>query len=85
MPTFFRPNKSQGLSVPAVSQTYQFNCLPFGLSCAPWVFTKIIKPVATTLRNIGIRLIVYIDDMLIMAETESLSAIKARFNKIHPL
>ena len=22
-------------------QMYQFNSLPFGLSCAPWVFTKI--------------------------------------------
>lgn len=23
---------------------YQFNCLPFGLSSAPWVFTKTLKP-----------------------------------------
>ena len=25
-------------------ETYQFNCLPFGLSPAPWVFTKTLKP-----------------------------------------
>ena len=51
---------------------YQFNCLPFGLSCAPWVFTKITKAVTAVLREMGIRLIIYIDDMLIIAESETL-------------
>ena len=51
---------------------YQFNCLPFGLSCAPWVFTKITKAATAVLREMGIRLIVYIDDMLVMAESETL-------------
>ena len=51
---------------------YQFNCLPFGLSCAPWVFTKITKAVTAVLREMGIRLIIYIDDILIMAESETL-------------
>ena len=54
------------------SQMYQFNCLPFGLSCAPWVFTKITKAVAAVLREMGVRIIMYIDDMLIMAESETL-------------
>ena len=53
-------------------QTYQFNCLPFGLSCAPWVFTKITKAVTPVLREMGIRLIIYIDDILVMAESENL-------------
>ena len=48
--------------------TYRFNCLPFGLACAPWVFTKVVQPVAAQLRKMGVRLIVYIDDILIMAE-----------------
>ena len=26
-------------------QTYQFHCLPFSMSCAPQVFTKVLKPV----------------------------------------
>lgn len=25
-------------------KTYQFNCLPFGLSSSPWVFTKTTRP-----------------------------------------
>jgi hypothetical protein len=50
-------------------QMFQFKCLPFGLSCAPWVFTKILKPVAAQLRELGVKLIVYTDDILIMAES----------------
>ena len=46
---------------------YQFTCLPFGLSVAPWVFTKTLRPLAAVLRELGIRLITYIDDILIMA------------------
>ena len=51
-------------------ETYQFNCLPFGLSSAPWVFTKTLKPGAALLREMGVRLIVYIHDILILAETK---------------
>jgi len=48
---------------------YQFTCLPFGLSCAPWAFTKVMKPVAIFLRSMGVRMVVYIDDILVMADT----------------
>ena len=42
------------------NKTYRFRCLPFALACAPWVFTKTLKPVAAQLRQLGVRLIVYI-------------------------
>ncbi|KZS07400.1 Uncharacterized protein APZ42_028944 [Daphnia magna] len=45
--------------------TFEFTCLPFGLSCAPWAFTKILRPVVAFLRSTGIRLVVYLDDFLI--------------------
>ena len=48
---------------------YQFTCLPFGLSCAPWTFTKVMKPLMTLLRSWGIRIIIYIDDMLTLANS----------------
>ena len=51
-------------------KSYQFNCLPFGLASAPWVFTKTLKPVAALGRELGIRMVVYIDDILLMAETK---------------
>ena len=47
-------------------KTYQFVCLPFGLTSAPWVFTKIMRPMVGKLRQMGIRLIIYLDDILIM-------------------
>ena len=50
-------------------RTYQFNCLPFGLSSAPRVFTKISRPVTAWLRQLGCRMINYIDNNLLMANT----------------
>jgi hypothetical protein len=49
---------------------YEYLCLPFGLSTAPRLFTKILKPALSYLRQLGYRLIVYLDDMLMANETE---------------
>lgn len=51
-------------------QTYQFQCLPFGLRSAPRVFTNILKPVMALLRRQGIRTIIFLDDMIIMAQSK---------------
>ena len=51
------------------NKMFQFNCLPFGLSSAPWVFTKTSRAAVVVLRSLGSRLIIYIDDILIMAES----------------
>ena len=51
-------------------KTYQFNCLPFGLCTAPRVFTKILKPAIEMLRSLSIRLVIYMDDMLLMADSK---------------
>ncbi|KAI8518767.1 hypothetical protein Bbelb_020240 [Branchiostoma belcheri] len=42
---------------------YEFAVLPFGLSSAPRVFTKILKPIAAQLRALGVRLVIYLDDI----------------------
>ena len=54
-------------------RAYQFTCLPFGLSSAPWAFTKITRPIITVLRCMGLRTIMYIGDILILAESETLA------------
>ena len=50
--------------------TYEFTCLPFGLCSAPRVFTKLLRPVMAHLRFQGLRTVIYLDDMLIMAEDQ---------------
>ena len=49
---------------------FQFSCLCFVLSSAPWSFTKILKPVVAALRKRGIRIIVYLDDFLILNQSK---------------
>lgn len=48
---------------------YQFTCLAFGLSPAPRLFTKLLKPVIGALRRKGIRLVIYLDDIIFMNES----------------
>lgn len=45
---------------------YEFSCLPFGLSSAPYTFTKLIKPIIQSLHSRGITCINYLDDFLII-------------------
>ena len=47
---------------------YQFTCLPFGLSSAPRVFTKILRPIVGFFRSKGIRCVIYLDDLLLLAQ-----------------
>ena len=49
---------------------YQFRSLPFGLSTAPRVFTRMTCPILAHLRKRGINVFAYLDDWLVVAETE---------------
>ena len=40
--------------------TYQFKCLPFCLTPAPWVFTKMLKPLIVYVRRLGLRICIYL-------------------------
>ncbi|XP_068111872.1 uncharacterized protein [Hyperolius riggenbachi] len=44
---------------------FQFIALPFGLSSAPWLFTKVMSEVLAELRLRGINILGYLDDFLI--------------------
>ena len=52
-------------------QLLQFQTLPFGLCTAPYAFSKITKPAVQFLRQAGIHIIIYLDDMLLVSPTES--------------
>ena len=49
------------------STLFELICLPFGLSLVPRVFTKVLKPFVASIRNKGIRLVIYLDDMAIIS------------------
>lgn len=49
---------------------YEFNCLCFGLSSAPYTFTKLMKPIIQNLRSEGIICVNYLDDFLILGNSE---------------
>ena len=51
---------------------YQYNCLPFGLASAPRTFTKVTKPFMVELRSRGFRIVIYIDDILLIASSANL-------------
>ena len=64
------PQHRKFLRFPWKDSLFEFQCLPFGLTSAPRVFTKLLKPVMALLRQKGIRCIIFLDDMLVMAQSK---------------
>jgi len=50
---------------------YEYTVLPFGLSTAPRVFTKILAPVIEWLRRKGVQLYAYLDDILVVGNSHA--------------
>ena len=61
---------------------YQFRVLCFGLTTAPQVFTRPMAPVSAILHCYGIRMLRYLDDWLILAESRD-TCIQARDSLLH--
>ncbi len=53
-------------------RAYQYKVLPFGLSLSPRVFTKVLEAALVPLREAGIRVLNYLDDWLILAQSRAL-------------
>ena len=51
---------------------YCYTCMPFGLTSAPRIFTKVLKSVLVFLRGRGLRISAWFDDMILMADSVSL-------------
>ena len=50
-------------------KTYVFQFLPFGLSPAPWAFSRVIKPIKRHLHTLLISIFSFLDDFLIFSTT----------------
>ncbi|XP_070522749.1 uncharacterized protein [Cardiocondyla obscurior] len=51
------------------NKIYEFRCLLFSLSSAPFLFTKLIKPVVAWLRQQGFLSCIYLDDILVFGNS----------------
>ncbi|MEL7079451.1 MAG: reverse transcriptase domain-containing protein, partial [Cyanobacteria bacterium J06582_2] len=49
---------------------YRFRVLPFGLSIAPRVFTKLVTAALNQLRLKGVQVVAYLDDLLVWSSSE---------------
>ena len=50
-------------------RVFFFKVLPFGLTSAPWAFSRVLKPIKKLLRLQGIRVTSFLDDFLILARS----------------
>ncbi len=50
-------------------RAYQYKVLPFGLALSPRVFTKVVEGALVPMREQGIRILNYLDDWLILAQS----------------
>ena len=64
------PNSRKYLRFCHRSQVFQFTSLPFRLATAPQVFTMIVKQVKLMALSRGLRLHQYLDDWLIMSQSQ---------------
>lgn len=51
--------------------TFEFTALSFGLATAPYIFTKLLRPVVTYLRARGYESVLYLDDFLLLAPSKA--------------
>ncbi|XP_039176744.1 uncharacterized protein LOC120297791 isoform X1 [Crotalus tigris] len=66
-----RPHHRRFLRFCYGGRHYQYRALPFGLSSAPRVFTKILAVLAAYLRLIPVRVQCYLDDIIIQSSSFS--------------
>ncbi len=69
------------------NKTFEYTCLPFGLSSTPWVLTKLLRVPVAFLRRIGIRLVIYLDDILVVEATfqECIASVKKVISTLESL
>lgn len=68
------PRHQRYLAFQYAGRRFTFRSLPFGLSTAPRVFTRVAGTVIAYLRKQGVTLYAYLDDWLIVGESKSSAA-----------
>ena len=61
---------------------YHYKVMPFGLTSAPRIFTKVFKTVLVFLRSRGLRICAWFDDIILAADSKSLILEQLHFTKL---
>ena len=65
---------ADGQAISAVNPRYVLcNCLPFGYQASPYYFVKMLKVVQARLSQLGVVCQMWLDDGIVLADTEELS------------
>ena len=64
---YIQPEDSKWLRFLWRNHHFQFTCPPQGLTSAPRIFTKLLKPLFSHFRKLGIMVLCYIDDCIFIA------------------
>jgi hypothetical protein len=72
------PDHQDFLGISCRGHYYVWQVLPFGATCSPYYFNKVLRPVIQHLRQAGLRLTAFVDDFLLCASPSSLPAHKAQ-------
>ena len=80
-----KPEERQNSRFMWQGKKYQRTAMPFSLTPAPRLATKILQPVIRYLRSMRVRLIVYIGDILVLARSqeEGLRHTQLRIDTLH--
>jgi len=62
-------------------EIFMFLRLPFGLTTAPWAFTRVMRPIKGCLRLRGVFVTSYLDDFLVLAVTRALCALHSAWTE----
>ncbi len=65
------PPITDDLEIAFKGVAYQYKVLPFGLSLAPRTFTRCMDAALAPLRQMGIHILKYLDDWLILAQSQA--------------
>ena len=68
--------------VPLVCVRKEFTSLPFGISSAPKVFTKLLRPVMALLRRQGLQSVIYLGNLLLMSHQKD--HLRCKVQEKHP-
>ena len=66
---YVRPEDRNWFQFTWRNSKFRFTCLPQGLTSAPRIFTKLLKPVLSHLHKLGIFVSCYLDDCIFIADS----------------